>query len=68
MATVVDIFEINIQPIAEQLKTLSESINATKDTLKKSSMSLYISSIMIAPYLLICPSIHRRYSCWYDLV
>ena len=35
MATVVDIFEINVQPIAEQLKTLSESINATKDTLKK---------------------------------
>ena len=35
MATVVDIFEINVQPIAEQLKSLSESINATKDTLKK---------------------------------
>ena len=35
MATVVDIFEINVQPIADQLKSLSESINATKDTLKK---------------------------------
>ena len=35
MATVVDIFEINVQPIADQLKSLNESINATKDTLKK---------------------------------
>ncbi len=35
MATVVDIFEINVQPIAEQLKVLSENINATKETLTK---------------------------------
>lgn len=35
MATVVDIFEINVQPIAEQLKSLSQDISATKDTLKK---------------------------------
>lgn len=35
MATVVDIFEINVQPIADQLKSLSQDISATKDTLKK---------------------------------
>ena len=35
MATVVDIFEINVQPIAEQLKVLSDNINSTKDTLSK---------------------------------
>ena len=35
MATVVDIFEINVQPIAEQLKVLSDNINSTKDILSK---------------------------------
>jgi len=35
MATVVDIFEINVQPIADQLNSLSQDISATKDVLKQ---------------------------------